>query len=334
MEAVTLKRRGGNLTIELLDTPATLDGPMAKLLEPQELAELGPAEAVRVPLDLVDANPQNPRTDLIELDYLADNIRSFGLLQPVTVRRAGERYELLGGHRRRAAFALLREREPQEPKWRTIPAVVRTEQDDDRAFLMLLSSQLHTRSWRPREEAAALERLIMGGRNLKEVGEALNRNESWASKRLRVYADAVLSGYVQTVRVDGSGPLLKTSVAEELLIVVDANVRRELAERAATEDWSQDRVRGEVRALRRDKQVRDIAKRAGELYQLLSTIDAGKIPDDAAITLNLLRRRILALSRAPVIPTIAAAQQVAGVSDKPTRRTPKKPKRRVMPAPA
>jgi len=287
----------------------------ARLLTDQEIAELGPPEAVRLPLDLVDPNPQNPREELLEVDVLADNIRSFGLLQPVTVRRAGERYELIGGHRRRAAFTVLRERFPEDVQWRTIPAVVRTEQDDDRAFLMLLSSQLHSRAWRPREEAAALERLVIGGRNLQQIGEALNRNESWASKRLRVYADSVLSGFVQAGQIPAS-------VAEELLVVLDVDTKRDLAERAVAEKWSQDQVRGQVRALRLDKQIRDIARRARELLVLLSSIDPSRLPDDAAVDLNLLRRRIVALSRAPVIPSIESAMAEANVrTQEPTRRS-------------
>jgi hypothetical protein len=75
---------------------------------------------------------------------------------------------------------------------------------------MLLSSQLHTRNWQPREEATALERLAQASRRLKQIGESLNRTESSASKkRLRVHASAVLSGFVQTGK-------LASAVAQEL----------------------------------------------------------------------------------------------------------------------
>jgi len=64
--------------------------------------------------------------------------------QRVTWRRTGERYELLGGHRRRAAFLVLREREPHDPQWRTIPAVIRTV-SDEQADLMLISVRRNAR---------------------------------------------------------------------------------------------------------------------------------------------------------------------------------------------
>ena len=59
----------------------------------------GPRE---IPLDFIDPNPQQPRRvfDAVELDRLADSIRVHGVLQPVVVRPAGERYELVVGERR------------------------------------------------------------------------------------------------------------------------------------------------------------------------------------------------------------------------------------------
>lgn len=288
--------------------------PPRVLLEPHELAEIGPPEAVRLPLDLVDANALNPRRQLVEVDALADNIKRFGLLQPVTVRRMGERYELLGGHRRRAAFLLLREREPIEPQWRTIPAVVRTA-DDDESYLMLLSSQLHSKSWAPREEAAGLERLAET-RTLREVGSLVNRSEGWVSKRLRVYADAVLSGYVQSGQ-------LSTMVAEELLLLPDAAMKQEYADRAVDEGWTALAARREVNKLKVSKQLTQVARQAREMLTLLSAIDPTQFPKSSADDLVNLARRImfLATGQEVVFPSIDEARKVAGVNpDKPATR--------------
>lgn len=293
-----------------------------RLLDAGELAEQGPAEAVRLPLDLIDANPRNPRTALPEVDLLADNLMAFGLLQPIIVRRAGDRYELLGGHRRLAAFQMLRDiRDPLNVAWRTIPAVVTTA-DDDRAYLMLISAQVHHQDWKPKEEAAALERLWAGGRNLRQIGEVLTRTESWASKRMRIYSDSILSGFVQ------SGKLTRT-VAEEFLIVGDAEAKRDLAERAAAEQWGHAHARSQVRALRLDKQLREVARRAHELLELLSVIQVDQLPHDALLELNSLRRRIqtLATGAKAIIPTIEQAQQAAGVKSQDRPETRGRPRR-------
>lgn len=294
-----------------------------RLLSEQELAEAGPPEAIRLPLDLVIPNPDNPRRDLSELDALADNIRAFGLLQPVTVRRVGDEYQLLGGHRRRAAFALLREREPADPQWRTIPAVLRNTDDDDRAFLMLVSSQVHNRDWHPREEAAALERLLLGGRTLKQVGESVHRTEGWASRRLRVYADAVLSGYVQ------SGKLAAT-VAEQLLPIRETDIRRDYADRAAREEWSQARVRAEVRKLRLDSQLSQARRMTRDLLEILSAVDPARLPIELTRDLWVLVGAVQQLARGggPVIPTIEAAQRAAGVNPNARPRRQRKGRRR------
>jgi len=275
------------------------------LLEPHELAELGPPEAIRLPLDLVDPNERNPRRALQEVDELANNIRQFGLLQPITVRRIGERYELLGGHRRRAAFLLLREREPLDPQWRTIPAVVKTADNDD-SYLMLISAQVHNRNWSAREEASALERLAETN-TLRRIGELVHRGESWVSKRLRIYADSVLSGYVQTGR-------LAASVAEELLLVPEAAMRREYVERALAEDWTADQARTEVRKLKASKQVSQIGRLAGELLAALAVVQPAQLPPETTAVLWRVRGRITALGRgAPVLPSIEQAERAAGV---------------------
>jgi ParB family chromosome partitioning protein len=300
----------------------------AQLLEPQDLAALGPPEAIRLPLELVDPNPRNPRVSLSEIEQLAASIAdpSIGLLQPIIVRRAGERYEVIGGHRRLAAFRQLRESEPHDVQWRTIPAVVRT-MDDDSAYVALLSAQVHSKSFSPREESSALEMLATSGRDLAQIGDVLHKSKAWVSARLRIYADAVLSAFVQTGR-------LTPGVAQELLAVQDVRTRKEYAERAVDEQWSEDRARGEARALRLDKQLREIARRAREMVEILSSIEAARLPTSAARDLWTLHNRIEVLARGgkPVFPTIEAARKAAGVSDRAARKPGKK--RRALPAPA
>jgi ParB family chromosome partitioning protein len=280
------------------------------LLEPNELAEAGPSITRDLPLELVDENPNNPRRQLIEVEDLAASIHKFGLLQPVTVRRAGERYELLGGHRRRAAINLLHDLEPHDPRWRTVAAVVRTFDDQD-AYLALLAGQLQNRAWQPREEAAALEALAET-RTLREVGALVHRSESWVGRRLRVYADSVLSAYVQTRQ-------LLPIVAHELLVLAPEQ-RRVLAEQAVAEGWSREQARGEVRKLKRSAMIGQIGRLARDLLEALALVQPGDVPLETASVLAKVRGRILALGRGTVMPTIEAAERAAGIkADRPGR---------------
>ena len=55
--------------------------------------------AAEIPIDAIDANPEQPRRrfEAAELEGLSDSIRRHGVLQPVIVRRSGNRYELVVG---------------------------------------------------------------------------------------------------------------------------------------------------------------------------------------------------------------------------------------------
>src|SRR3954464_7162977 len=89
------------------------------------------AEGFReIPVDLVRANPRQPRRDFDEgaLADLAQSIKSRGVLQPVVVRPlAGGEYELLAGERRLRAAAIA--------ELEAIPAVVREADDWERLDL-------------------------------------------------------------------------------------------------------------------------------------------------------------------------------------------------------
>lgn len=294
--------------------------PNGRLLSEQELAEAGPPEAVRIPITEIDPDERNPRRMYAEIDQLAESIADpkIGLLQPILVRREGNRYRIVAGHRRLAAFQLLRDQFPHDARWRSIPAAIRR-MDDDAAYLALITAQVHTKNFTPREEAAALEQLAATGLTITDISERLHRTKAWASKRLRVYADAVLSPYVQTGR-------LAASVAEELLLIADPKLRKAAAERAVKEHWSQAYARAESRKFAADRQIARVEVLARELLDILSSVDSGRIPVGLGLDLNTLARRIDVISgrRPPRLPTVEQAQRQAGVKPKPNGRQQKR----------
>ena len=58
--------------------------------------------------DLIDANPFQPRRQFnpSELESLAESLKEHKQLQPILVRRVGERYQLISGERRLRATVL------------------------------------------------------------------------------------------------------------------------------------------------------------------------------------------------------------------------------------
>jgi ParB family transcriptional regulator, chromosome partitioning protein len=106
----------------------------------------------RIALDLIDPNPQQPRKhfDQSRLDELAASIAQVGLLQPVTVTRAGGRYTLVMGESRVRAS--------RQAGLRHIDAVIRDVAQD--AFLLEAVVENTAReNLNPMDEALAYVRL-------------------------------------------------------------------------------------------------------------------------------------------------------------------------------
>src|SRR6188474_1570679 len=64
--------------------------------------DAAPSRPNEIDIDLLTPNPRQPRQqwDDTKLDELAQSIRSHGVIQPILVRRAGDRTEIVAGERR------------------------------------------------------------------------------------------------------------------------------------------------------------------------------------------------------------------------------------------
>ena len=60
------------------------------------------SDVLRIPVGLIEPNPYQPRMSFAAeaMQELADSIRTFGLIQPITVRRKGDKYQIISGERR------------------------------------------------------------------------------------------------------------------------------------------------------------------------------------------------------------------------------------------
>jgi ParB family chromosome partitioning protein len=107
--------------------------------------------------DAIQANPFQPRAEIPEasIDALAESIRQSGLIQPVTVRQTGARFELIAGERRwRAA---------QRAGMAEIPALVRTATDEEMLEIALIENIF-------REDLNAIDRARAYRRYCEEFG--------------------------------------------------------------------------------------------------------------------------------------------------------------------
>ena len=111
-----------------------------------------------------------------ELNTLAQSIRESGVLVPALARPAGDRYELISGHRRLAACKLL--------GLPTIPVIVRNLTDEE-AIITLVDANLQREHILPSEKAFAykmkMEAMKHQGKSLCHVG-AMSRTGQQIAK--------------------------------------------------------------------------------------------------------------------------------------------------------
>lgn len=133
-----------------------------------------------IPLGRIRPNPQQPRRSFDEegLAELAASIRSCGILQPLTVRRAGDGYELVAGERRLRAARIAGLRE--------VPCLVAQVGEEDSALLALMEN-LQRRNLDCWEEAQAIARLISRyGLSQEEAARRLGRAQPTVANKLRL----------------------------------------------------------------------------------------------------------------------------------------------------
>lgn len=113
-------------------------------------ADSGIAE---VEISKIEANPFNPRTKFEKeaLDELASSIKTHGVIQPITVRKVGNKYQIISGERRFRASILVGNTH--------IPAYVR-EANDQKVLEMALVENIQRENLDAIEVAVSYKRLM------------------------------------------------------------------------------------------------------------------------------------------------------------------------------
>ncbi len=205
---------------------------LSALLREVESTAAGPGlEAVAV--DLIDPNPFQPRRAFPEdrLKELAESIRSSGLVQPVLLRRAGDRFQLVAGERRWRAARLA--------GLDAIPAVVR-DLSDREALELALTENLLREDLNPMEVAHGLE--VLQTRHAlthEEIAARLGINRSTVTNTLRLLR---LPEEVQRLVEGGkitaghARPLLRLDSTDEQIRLASQFAEKGYSVREA-EDW-------------------------------------------------------------------------------------------------
>jgi ParB family chromosome partitioning protein len=200
--------------------PATLAGQVAPAT--------GSSPVRAIPVDAIEPNPFQPRQqfDDASLAELAQSIRTDGVLQPIAVRPAGQRYQLIVGERRwRAA------RVAGLPE---IPAIIRQAGDDEMLVLALVEN-IQREDLNAIEKAQAYDSLRRTlNIPIEQLANRLGQDRSTVSNYLRLLElDEPIQALIRTKQLSmGHARALLGAPAEHRVRLARMVVARDLSVRA------------------------------------------------------------------------------------------------------
>lgn len=237
--------------------------------------------SLRVALDLLDPNPYQPRTTMDEtkLKELASSIASTGLLQPIAVKREGERWVIIAGHRRTEAYRRLRAAasdDSERSRWAEIPALevagvdatklaalsfIENEQRENLSILdtaTAIARMLDDKLYESVEAAAtALGKSVTRVKDLRRLATAppILKQAIGSGLRITVGKDDTGAERFEVRRLELSSALAFLTVYDHLQKGKRADARLEsLLRRALGGNWSARRAEEFARDVRKGKE--------------------------------------------------------------------------------
>lgn len=151
-----------------------------------------------------------------DIQELADSIDENGLLQPLVVRPANNRFEIVAGNRRYKACESL--------KWKRIACHI-VDLDDKHAFEFSLIENIQRQTLSVIEEGQAYKMYVadFGWGGVSELARKIGKSPSYITKKIKLLnlPESILNAITETS--------LSPSVAEELSLVKDQSKQSELA---------------------------------------------------------------------------------------------------------
>ena len=134
---------------------------------------------VYVAVDDIIPNRFQPRLafDEKELNSLSDSIKKYGIIQPIVLRKTGEKYEIIAGERRYKASLLA--------GLNKIPAIINQTDDNTSAEIALLEN-LQRKNLTVIEESQSYKKLLDRGFTQDEIASKLGISQSSIANKLRL----------------------------------------------------------------------------------------------------------------------------------------------------
>jgi ParB family transcriptional regulator, chromosome partitioning protein len=205
---------------------ALLPGKQHQERRPEAAPQATSEGLTQIPIDKIDPNPVQPRTTFEpdKLTELAQSIKANGIIQPLVVQPAGERYQLVAGERRWRAAKLA--------GLEKIPAVIQ-QFAQDRLLEIALIENIQREDLNPIEVAHALDRLATDYLlSHEEIGRRTGKERTTVTNLIRLLK---LPNEVQLLVAEHR---LSMGHARALLALETSDEQSELAHRAAAQGLS------------------------------------------------------------------------------------------------
>lgn len=198
-------------------------------------------EIIEVSLDDIIPNRFQPRLSFDEqgLNELAESIRQHGIIQPLVLRKIGDKYEIIAGERRYKASYIT--------GLTKVPAVIIDLNDNESAEVAIVEN-IQRKDLSPIEEAKSYKKLLdRGYLTQDQLASRMGKNQSTVSNKLRLLnldekvQDALLNNKISERHARS---LLKLDNKEEQKEVLDEIIEKRLNVRD-TEDLINRKLNGE-----------------------------------------------------------------------------------------
>lgn len=179
-----------------------------------------------VDINKIQPNPNQPRTHFNEtlLQELSESIRENGVLQPLLVRKKGQKYEIIAGERRYQASKLA--------GIEKLPVIIK-DVDDQKMLELALIENLQRSDLNPIEEAKGYKQLLKeSGMTQEALSKAVSKSRSAITNSLRLLD---LPDEVQQFLFDGK---MTAGHARAILAVPYEEARIRLAQKVVDEGLS------------------------------------------------------------------------------------------------
>ncbi|MBQ6286817.1 MAG: ParB/RepB/Spo0J family partition protein [Bacteroidales bacterium] len=227
-------------------------------------------DVLRIPVGLIDPNPYQPRMafDSDSLEELAESIRTFGLIQPISVRKQPDgRYQIISGERRFRACRLA--------GMDVIPAYIRAT-DNQGMLEMAIVENIQRQDLDPIEVAMSYQRLIDDCHLTQErMAQRVGKKRASVANYLR------LLKLPAKVQHDLKAGLISTGHAKVLLGVEDPHIQELLCDLIVKDGLSVRQLEEKVKKLGRNETAPAIRQQdlPENYYRILERI--GKFFDNS-----------------------------------------------------